>query len=672
MADPPSFDHTTYTAAPQSGLPSTSSTLSGANKHASELPTHPSRLSPVPAAQLAPPGPALEPFPGPIPSTSTLSSADSSYADPQAQGGQGGGGGAASAAPPPSFQDLTDDEGSESEEGSEDWEAWVQAATSVFTETEIAQMHDFLRERGLFRFLKEYLDGPKARPVSTVLLAFGVMVRPDTPMQDQVRMLKIACSRVLRNRAKLEDYNTPDNVVELVRRSRKILVLTGAGVSTSCGIPDFRSSTGLYARLKEGHLAAELDDPQDMFDLAVFKERPGVFYGFAKEIYPSNFVPSPCHRFVKLLELNDRLLRNYTQNIDGLFEQVGVEKMLNCHGSFATASCLLCRRRFPGSAIEADVFASRVPLCPYCTAEQAELEKQREAERAKEPPRKKKKTGRAEWEESSDEDADGGEGDYGRSEWEGKAVIKPDITFFGEALSDEFDRRLLEDRDEVDLLIVMGTSLRVSPVAQLPSHLPHSVPQILINRDPVAHHQFDVCLLGDGDGVVQWLCEELAKSSVGGAQEEVKRPEGGEWDLDHRVPVVTRVHASTSSVARPAALPLPSTSEPTPAIPSLPATVPSANPIHPERVGGEGSHVWLFPGANREHRWVKGVAEAYEEHAASADGRGSEAEDEDGEGAVPEGLQPGGKEGGEDRPEEWAREDADAVEGGSEDGDEKP
>lgn len=72
-----------------------------------------------------------------------------------------------------------------------------------------------------------------------------------------------------------------------------------------------------------------------------------------QEIYPSNFIPSPCHRFVKVLENNDRLLRNYSaflfalsrrrshvliasvaaQNIDGLFESVGVHRMLNCHGS---------------------------------------------------------------------------------------------------------------------------------------------------------------------------------------------------------------------------------------------------------------------------------------------------------------------------------------------------
>lgn len=91
-------------------------------------------------------------------------------------------------------------------------------------------MHHFLKERGLFAYLREHLER-RAIPPATLLLAFGVMVRHDTPLADQLRMLKVACSRVLRNREKLEEYNTPDDVVELVRKSKRILFLTGAGVS---------------------------------------------------------------------------------------------------------------------------------------------------------------------------------------------------------------------------------------------------------------------------------------------------------------------------------------------------------------------------------------------------------------------------------------------------------
>lgn len=89
--------------------------------------------------------------------------------------------------------------------------------------------------------------------------------------------------------------------MRLLAGAKRILVLSGAGISTSCGIPDFRSATGLYANLQsEGKY--DLDDPQQMFDISYFREHPEVFYSFARQIYPSNFVPSPCHRWIKLLE----------------------------------------------------------------------------------------------------------------------------------------------------------------------------------------------------------------------------------------------------------------------------------------------------------------------------------------------------------------------------------
>lgn len=65
--------------------------------------------------------------------------------------------------------------------------------------------------------------------------------------------------------------------------------------------PDFRSADGLYAKLQaEGRY--ELDDPQQMFDIRYFKNHPDVFFSFAHQIYPTNFTPSPCHRWIKTLE----------------------------------------------------------------------------------------------------------------------------------------------------------------------------------------------------------------------------------------------------------------------------------------------------------------------------------------------------------------------------------
>ena len=199
-------------------------------------------------------------------------------------------------------------------------------------------------------------------------------------------------------------------------------------------------------------------------------------------IFPSNFTPSASHRFIKHLETSGQLLRNYSQNIDTLEQIAGIERVLQCHGSFASATCTdpSCGYKAPGSSIKEDIFAQRVPSCPRCEERRAKGRKRRRA--------------------SSDS-----EDDYGLA----MGIMKPDITFFGEKLSDAFDHALLADRDQVDLLIVMGTSLKVAPVSELVAHIPHSTPVILINRTPIYHIAMDIMLLGDADRVVEYLCSRL-------------------------------------------------------------------------------------------------------------------------------------------------------------------
>ncbi|CAN7993704.1 unnamed protein product [Ixodes hexagonus] len=266
-------------------------------------------------------------------------------------------------------------------------------------------------------------------------------------------------------RTKLPHVNSLDDVVRLLRSCTRIVVLTGAGVSVSCGIPDFRSRDGIYARLSKDFPA--LPDPQAMFDIHYFRKDPRPFFKFAKasallEIYPGQFHPSPSHRFIKRLEESGKLLRNYTQNIDTLEQMCGICNVITCHGSFATASCTRCRRKVDCHMIKDDIFNQRIPLCPEC------------------PP-----------------------------EDETMAVMKPDIVFFGEGLSPEFHQAMARDKAECDLLIVMGSSLKVRPVALIPSSIPADVPQILINREPLKHVTFDVELLGDCDVIIQELCHRL-------------------------------------------------------------------------------------------------------------------------------------------------------------------
>jgi len=152
------------------------------------------------------------------------------------------------------------------------------------------------------------------------------------------------------------------DVVKLLVNAKKILVLTGAGVSTSCGIPDFRSADGVYSML-EGY---QLRDPQDLFSIHYFKRNVKPFYDFARKLWPGTHRPAPTHHFIKLLETHSKLFRNYTQNIDTLECVAGISNVLQCHGSFSTATCTRCKYKCSGDAIKDDVMSNKIPLCPEC------------------------------------------------------------------------------------------------------------------------------------------------------------------------------------------------------------------------------------------------------------------------------------------------------------------
>ncbi|XP_046392841.1 NAD-dependent protein deacetylase sirtuin-1 [Ischnura elegans] len=278
-------------------------------------------------------------------------------------------------------------------------------------------------------------------------------------------------------REKLRHINSLADVVRLLRGAKNVIVLTGAGVSVSCGIPDFRSRDGIYSRLAIDF--PDLPDPQAMFDIKYFKQDPRPFFKFAREIYPGQFKPSPCHRFIKALERNKKLLRNYTQNIDTLEKVAGIQNVIECHGSFATASCTRCKFKVTANEIRKDVFAQRIPMCPKCSQSGA-----------------------------GSFNANDKRGDWYR-DLAAQGVMKPDIVFFGEGLPEKFHHAMAKDKEQCDLLIVIGSSLKVRPVALIPSSIPSHVPQILINREQLRHLNFDVELLGDSDVIINQLCHML-------------------------------------------------------------------------------------------------------------------------------------------------------------------
>ncbi|KAJ1960055.1 NAD-dependent histone deacetylase sir2 [Dipsacomyces acuminosporus] len=362
---------------------------------------------------------------------------------------------------------------------------------------------------GLNAFLQEYVFD-KGASVRSLLEVFSEHASLSINMPDLqlLPLLKHHLIRFYRNRPKLPTVNSIEDVVDLIKRSNRIMVLTGAGVSVSCGIPDFRSPTGIYTRLNEEY---QLDDPQQMFDIEYFREMPELFYSFAKELYPYNFTPAPSHAFVKLLEDNGKLLRNYTQNIDTLEHVQGIKRVLNCHGSFATATCIKCGYKCDGKELEPDIMAKRIAYCPMCKDGPCEKHKETSSSASSSlgiaallsgsTLANNTDAGFGDDDHDDDDDDDDDDHDYGVI----RGIMKPDITFFGEKLPDEFDQALLVDREKVDLLLVMGSSLKVAPVSDIMGHLPHSVPQIVINKTPILHFNFDVQLLGDADDIVAYL-----------------------------------------------------------------------------------------------------------------------------------------------------------------------
>ena len=354
-----------------------------------------------------------------------------------------------------------------------------------------------LREMGPRAFIDETVcnDTVSARKLMT---AFGCRIPQWLESEDDEVFyphLQHAMIRELKKREKMDTLNTVDDAVALLKRSKNIMVLTGAGISTSLGIPDFRSKDiGLYAQVQ--HLG--LDDPQEVFSLETFNRAPEIFFSVAKSIIPNlaDHRYTPTHQFIKLLQDEGKLLTNYTQNIDNIERIAGVnpEKIIQCHGSFATATCTKCKTKVNGETIFPEMRKGIIPRCEACKAA-IKAAPQRRKRKRKSGEHKKKKYA---YEDSSEDD-----GKYDIPE---AGIMKPDITFFGEALPRTFHDRLVEhDREKVDLIVVIGTSMKVAPVSEVVDFL-HNVPTIYISREPVKHIYFDIDLIGDCDVVVAELC----------------------------------------------------------------------------------------------------------------------------------------------------------------------
>ena len=368
----------------------------------------------------------------------------------------------------------------------------VEGDETALSDEEATKLRSHLREIGPEDFIRIYLSDRKV-PFRQLGTVFGINPSLEFPKEIYLRILGLAIIRAYHKRQKLTQYNNIDDAATLLRSSQNIMVITGAGISTSLGIPDFRSKgTGFYDKIRnEGYSGGE-----DVFDIDNFDCDPSVFYRLAGDILPDLQRYTPTHAFLRLLQDKSRLQTNYTQNIDNLEELAGIDRarLIQCHGSFAMASCRKCGHKVKGNVIFDDIRAKRVARCKRCLST---IENQQAPPTKKRKPSKPRKN---DWEEESDDS----DGVYNIPE---AGVMKPDITFFGEQLPDNFFERFTDrDAKTVDLVVVIGTSLKVAPVSEMPNHLPHKVPHIYISREPIEHVNFDIQLLGDCDDVVHELC----------------------------------------------------------------------------------------------------------------------------------------------------------------------
>ncbi|XP_044902454.1 NAD-dependent protein deacetylase sirtuin-2 isoform X5 [Felis catus] len=259
-------------------------------------------------------------------------------------------------------------------------------------------------------------------------------------------------------------------------RCRRVICLVGAGISTSAGIPDFRSpSTGLYANLEKYRLPY----PEAIFEIGYFKKHPEPFFALAKELYPGQFKPTVCHYFIRLLKEKGLLLRCYTQNIDTLERVAGLEPedLVEAHGTFYTSHCTsaLCRREYTLSWMKGvETLKARAATT---TLDSPVLE-------AQDPIAQKifsEVTPKCE---------------------KCQSVVKPDIVFFGENLPARFFSCMQSDFLKVDLLLIMGTSLQVQPFASLIGKAPLSTPRLLINKEKTGQTDpFLGMMMGLGGGM---------------------------------------------------------------------------------------------------------------------------------------------------------------------------
>jgi NAD-dependent deacetylase len=199
-------------------------------------------------------------------------------------------------------------------------------------------------------------------------------------------------------------------VADLLRSSERAVVLTGAGISVPSGIPDFRTpGTGLWENV----------DPMEVAHIDAWRQDPDRFWSFYGQRFASltDKVPNEAHHAIAKLERRGLIKGVITQNIDRLHRQAGTERLIEVHGSIEWSVCMQCRGKLPiDRVVQLLESGGAAPECPACVL-----------------------------------------------------PLKPDVVLFGELLPERALAEAQELAFDADLMLCVGSSLEVYPVAGLPA-----------------------------------------------------------------------------------------------------------------------------------------------------------------------------------------------------------
>lgn len=241
---------------------------------------------------------------------------------------------------------------------------------------------------------------------------------------------------------------------ELLQAARSAVALTGAGLSTPSGIPDFRSpGSGLW----------EERDPFEFASLTAFRHHPEKFYAWVRPLAALIHAadPNPAHHALAALEAAGRLQAVITQNIDGLHRLAGSQQVFEIHGSLATATCRECHRTVPGRPpLERFVHEGVLPRCEACNG-----------------------------------------------------LLKPDVILMEEQLPARVYHQARAAARQADLMVVAGSSLEVLPAAGLPLEVLHAGGRLIIVNlgSTYLDERADVLLHGDVAEVLPQLAAAVTR-----------------------------------------------------------------------------------------------------------------------------------------------------------------